>query len=112
MGELTTYLQELVQKKISEARKYGGLLDLSHCGLSEIPKEVFELDNIQTLRLNNSSINNEEFKNKISSIPREICNLKKLEYLQIADNVITEIPDEILHLKNLKLLDLNLLDLK
>ena len=101
-----TYLQELVQKKISEAKKYGGLLDLSHCGLTEIPKEVFELENIQTLRLNNSFINNEEYKNRISSIPPEISNLKTLEYLQIVDNLISDIPDEILLLKNLKLLDL------
>lgn len=61
-------------------------LDLSDCGLEEIPKGVFELEDLKDLSLSG---------NFISEIPAEIGNLKALERFVVAGNLITHLPESI-----------------
>ena len=65
--------------------------------ITEIPKEIGHLINLEVLSLRN---------NKISILPKEIGHLTKLDYLDLSDNEIKEIPKEIGNLTNLKFLDL------
>ena len=65
--------------------------------ISEIPDEIAELKNLTTLTL---------FSNQISEIPDAIAKLKNLKKLSLGDNKISRIPDVIAELKNLGWLDL------
>ncbi|MFM7437881.1 MAG: leucine-rich repeat domain-containing protein, partial [Snowella sp.] len=65
--------------------------------ISEIPDEIAELKNLTTLTL---------FSNQISEIPDAIAKLKNLKKLSLSDNKISRIPDVIAELKNLGWLDL------
>ncbi|MAS51576.1 MAG: hypothetical protein CMD20_00080 [Flavobacteriales bacterium] len=66
--------------------------------LTSIPKEVFNMTELEYLDLS---------KNKIDSIPKEIVNLKNLRVLILAKNKITKIPIELYSLKKLKILDVS-----
>lgn len=70
-------------------------LDLSGKELTEIPKKVFQLQEIKRLIL---------FANKIQEIPVDIQSLYKLEYLSLSGNKIRQLPVEIGALSNLKYL--------
>ena len=66
--------------------------------LSELPKKLFKLTELEYLVLEN---------NNLTSLPKEIGNLTNLETLNIIDNQITSLPKEIGNLTNLMNLDLN-----
>lgn len=66
--------------------------------LTSIPKEIFQMIELEYLDLS---------KNKIDSISREIINLKNLRVLILAKNKINKIPIELYHLKELKFLDVS-----
>lgn len=68
-------------------------IDLSYNNLTKIPKEIFKMTNLVSLRL---SCNN------ISIIPSDITKLQKLKYLSLMTNNIKEIPSQINDLPNLK----------
>jgi Leucine-rich repeat (LRR) protein len=70
-----------------------GRLDLSECGLTEIPQQVFELSELEELSLAG---------NKISFLPAEIGKLTLLERLQLSGNELTSLPEEIGELQALK----------
>ncbi len=72
-------------------------LRLGRKGLTEIPKEVFELTNLEELIL---------YKNNITEIPPEIGKLKKLKRLALSRNKIKKIAPEIGNLTNLENLTL------
>lgn len=73
-------------------------LKLQKQGLSEIPKEVFLLKNLQVLDMS---------KNKIKVIPAEIGQLKNLEVLNLSKNRIHDIPSSIGQLVYMRSLILN-----
>ncbi len=70
-------------------------LDLSKNKLSEVPKDIEKLTNLQYLDLS---------KNKITSIPSWIGELKDLQFLILSKNNIDSLPDEIGNLTHLKYL--------
>jgi len=68
-------------------------LDLRGLRLLTIPKEVFELINLEVLSLGG---------NQLTELPIEICKLTKLKKLYIEGNNIKKIPKEIVQLVNLE----------
>jgi len=99
---------EIIQKKISEAKKYGvQTLDLSNKGLTEIPKEVFDLIDLRYLSLDTDIESNEEYKNNIRNIPSDICRLKNLVTLKLNNNKVEQLPIELSSLKTLKNIELS-----
>jgi Leucine-rich repeat (LRR) protein len=89
--------------------------------LSEIPKEIGQLQKLKRLALRNNKLNEipkeigqlQKLKrldlsyNKLSEIPKEIGLLLKLQFLDLSDNKLSEIPKEIRQLQNLQELYLN-----
>jgi Leucine-rich repeat (LRR) protein len=73
-------------------------LDLTKQKLTEIPKEVWLLPNLQELIL---------AKNKIKSVPDSIGKLTKLQILNLSKNDLTEVPGSIGQLINLRVLVIN-----
>jgi internalin A len=78
------------------ARSNSEKLDLSGQGLTEIPREIFQLKNLTGLYLG---------RNKIVKIPSAIIQLKNLTSLNFGNNKIVEIPDAIAKLQNLESLN-------
>jgi Leucine-rich repeat (LRR) protein len=70
-------------------------LYLKHQNLTEIPQEVFQLEDLEILCLSN---------NMITAISADIQKLKKLKMLYMSDNNITNIPSEIFNIENLEIL--------
>ena len=109
-----------VQDKISVVEKSGGK-SLSLLGLSifEIPPEVWNLENLESLNLGSNSIKTIPreisklkqlrrlwlFDNQLESIPSSIWDLIKLEFLYINDNKITKLPEIKTILSQLKFID-------
>ncbi len=99
-------------KKIKETLKnvtiHGwGVVDLRNCGLAEIPKELFEHPNIVSIDLSNSDYIDEDKRNKIQEIPKEIVKIKRLAKLNLENNKVIKINENIANLKRLKYLNLN-----
>jgi internalin A len=87
-----------VLRRVEEAaRSNRKELNLSAQGLTEIPREVFQLQNLTQLFL---------FNNQIVEIPDVIAQLQNLTSLSLFNNQIVEIPDAIAQLQNLTKLDL------
>jgi Leucine-rich repeat (LRR) protein len=84
-------------------------LDLSDCGLMEIPQEVFELTQLQTLLLGKNYLPNEDLihRNRIDFIPLEITFLKNLKGLGLAFNDFSEFPMVVSSLPRLQTLMIN-----
>jgi len=70
-----------------------GELDLSELGLSELAPEIFELGNLQVLRLDG---------NRLTRLPREIGTLSNLRALQVSRNQLANLPREIALLSKLQ----------
>lgn len=73
-------------------------IDLSNQGLKEIPSDIFRCKRLRKLILRGNSI---------TSIPKEIDQLKGLTLLDLADNKIKNFHAPICKLQNLKILILN-----
>jgi small GTP-binding protein len=101
-------------------------LDLSHCQLGYLPKEIGQLHNLKVLNLQNCDLTqlpkeigqlsklellNLEW-NKLTQLPKEIGQLSKLERLILCSNKLTQLPKEIGQLSKLELLDLEHNELK
>lgn len=78
-------------------------LDLTMLQLRKIPDELFSINDLEELRLND---------NRLGSFPIELTEIYTLRTLQIAGNGIREIPSEIGRLKELRQLDLGSNELK
>jgi len=83
------------------------ILELKNCGLTEIPKEVFNYKELVNIDFSNDSYCDEEHKNKISLVPDEIANLKKLIRLNLSDNRLTKISEKLSELHKLNYLNLS-----
>jgi Leucine-rich repeat (LRR) protein len=73
-----------VRGKIENAAVSGATkLDLTGCGLTEIPLKVFELTSLQELYLDN---------NQLITLPASLINLTSLRQLTLYNNPITHVP--------------------
>jgi hypothetical protein len=94
---------DLMYKELSEIPKEIGqlqklkILYLNNNNLNEIPKGIGQLKNLQELYLNH---------NKLSEIPKEIGQLKNLQELYLNHNKLSKIPKDIEQLQKLKILEL------
>ncbi|QQS27897.1 MAG: leucine-rich repeat domain-containing protein [Sphingobacteriales bacterium] len=96
------------QKRIETAKlEKAESLNLSNCGLTQIPQEVFLLSHLKELKLGYWSDYTQTNRNRITHLPAEIQNLENLRLLDLSCNLIEELPEEILTLKNLVTLDLS-----
>jgi Leucine Rich Repeat (LRR) protein len=108
---------EIALQRIEEARLSGATeLDLSYLGLTEIPPEIGQLTNLQSLFLYNNQLSSlpAEFwrlsnlqrlilnKNSLIELSPEIGQLRRLEQLSLAVNQLTSLPPEIGNLTNLQ----------
>jgi Leucine-rich repeat (LRR) protein len=95
-------------------------LDLSRQKLQAFPMEIFQLSQLQELRLNKCRLSElpDEFfllpdlqilqcqHNELDTIPSSIFQLSSLKVLDFADNLIESVPDEITQLSALETLAL------
>lgn len=91
----TTSVQGLdadVEARISLAASTGRL-DLSDCGLEEVPPRVWEIEDLVDLSLAG---------NRITSLPADIKNLRALRRLGLAGNSLKELPQGIGNLQQLE----------
>jgi Leucine-rich repeat (LRR) protein/GTPase SAR1 family protein len=92
-------VEETVTRRIAEARvNKSTALYLSHCNLTTIPEEVFELEHLQHLDLKN---------NRLVYLPRDVSRLKELKGLYLNHNRLKELPDEITSLPHTQVLKLD-----
>ncbi len=100
-----TYIPPKFQAKIKKAKERGlKKLDLSNHfvtddkdKLKEIPPEVFELEQLESLNLSG---------NHIATIPQDITKLSNFAGLYLRNNQLTTLPESITKLSNLTELDL------
>ncbi len=86
-------LEAKIKTRLDNVKNHSwGLLDLRNCGLTEIPKEIFDYINLINIDLSNDSYCDEQSKNKITIIPDEIVSLKKLSKLNLANNQSRPVP--------------------
>lgn len=71
-------------------------LNLSGCGLTDFPENIFDYPNLTKLVLSN---------NRIKVIPKEILNLKKLKVLDLANNEIKVLHGAVFRLPKLQTLN-------
>ncbi len=101
-----TYIPAWVRARIEEAKEQGlKELDLSNDWktnnrdkLKEIPLEIFDLEQLESFKLN---INN------ITTIPQDIAKLSNLTRLNLSRNQLTNLPESITQLSNLTELSLS-----
>lgn len=82
-------------------------LDLSNCGLTTIPEQVFSLTQLTELKLGHWASFGKKNCNQISDIPPAISKLQQLKQLDLSSNLLSDLPSEISSLANLELLDLS-----
>lgn len=100
------------EKKIAETLKnvtvHGwGVVDLRNCGLTEIPKELYNYPDIVSIDISNTEFADEDEKNRITVIPDEIAQIKRLSRLNFENNLIEKVSDKVSELQRLKYLNLN-----
>ncbi|MDM8525867.1 COR domain-containing protein [Desulfococcaceae bacterium HSG8] len=88
-------LSEVIRKAEKEKT---AKLDLSKCGITELPGEIGRLRSLTQLYLSS---------NQLKELPREIFRLRKLSILYLSGNQLEELPKEIFQLKNLSILNLS-----
>ncbi|MEO1396580.1 MAG: COR domain-containing protein [Cyanobacteria bacterium J06634_5] len=82
---LPATLEKARREKVSE-------LDLSDKGLTELPVELFQLQNLTQLDLSS---------NQLTSVPKELGQLQNLIQLNLSSNQLTSVPKELGWLQNL-----------
>ncbi|KAG8177057.1 hypothetical protein JTE90_024944 [Oedothorax gibbosus] len=110
-----------IKPHIKNAEKTG-VLQVANTGLTEFPREMFQLvNNLRTLDISNNKIKElppalEQFKNlknltavqiHITSLPSEMGSLKKLECVNFSMNELTSLPDSFASLVNLRTINLS-----
>ncbi len=100
-------LQEALLRIETAHRENADTLNLSNCGLTTIPDEVFSLTNLKELKLGHWSDYTQQNRNQITRIPPQILKLSSLKLLDLSCNLIDELPDEIAALTQLQTLDIS-----
>jgi len=101
------YKSKEIRQRIQVCKSKGiHTLDLSDCGLTNIPKEVFQLKHLKSLVLGKLYKEGDSIKHRnfLSSLPEAILNLEALEHLDLTGNNLTVLPSFIGKLANLKVL--------
>lgn len=99
-----------VKQRIRQCKaKRTETLDLSDCGLTSIPKEVFQLKHLKNLILGRNYTNDENFKhrNYLTDIPEGIKSLQSLTHLDLTGNAFSNLSSHLSKLKNLVALNLS-----
>ncbi|NEQ30823.1 MAG: hypothetical protein F6K04_07455 [Leptolyngbya sp. SIO4C5] len=87
------------EKRIEVARQERATeLDLSFMELTELPKAIASLTQLQTLGLSG---------NQLTELPEAIASLTQLQALDLSENQLTELPEAIASLTQLQTLDLS-----
>lgn len=82
-------IQSKLDKRLKEAIEFNTQrLDLSDCGLLEIPREVFQLTELVYLNLATDTSSDDDFKNKIEALPSDFSNLTNLKTLDVSNNQV------------------------
>jgi internalin A len=97
-------LLQLIDRAADEGWKE---LDLSGMSLSELPREVKKLTQLESLVLGRFDLEKEIWiGNRFIDFPDEVFQLPQLRCLRLSANQITVIPEAIAHLSNLTILEL------
>ncbi len=88
--------QEALRRIKEAAEEKADSLDLSGLDLTELPPELFELDDVRRLYLDN---------NQLTVISEKLGRLSDLQQLNLSNNLLTAIPDALGSLSNLQTLD-------
>ncbi len=100
-------LEKKIRTKLDTVRKgEWGLLELRNCGLTEIPKEIFEMPYLTSIDFSNDDYCEEQHKNKIKEIPDKIINLTQLYRIDISGNKVSSISENLMKIKSLEFLNL------
>jgi internalin A len=90
--------KDQVLQRIKQAAQIGATtLDLDSLGITELPEEIGQLTNLQTLSLRG---------NELTSLPESIGQLINLQWLDLGNNQLASLPESIAQLTNLQMLDL------
>lgn len=102
-------LNSKIKERIERVTIHGwNKLDLSNCGLKEMPEELFSnCPDVAIIDFSNNNFCLPEDRNQIVKIPEAISRLKKLTRLNLANNQISEINDSLGQLQNLRHLNLS-----
>ena len=94
----------IAEARIQEARKNRGtMLDLSGLDLTELPKSIVQISQLQKLYLND---------NQLKTLPESIAQLSQLQTLSLTANQLTTLPEVVTRLSQLRLLALDANQLK
>lgn len=97
LDKLGGVIETYILNRIDEAKKGSDSLDLSYCNLVSIPEPLFQLFNLQKLKLEH---------NYLTFLPEEINQLSNLIEVDLEMNQLTTIPNGIGGLVNLEKLNL------
>jgi internalin A len=95
-----------LEKRLTEALEFNHQrLDLSDCGLTSIPSDVFRLTDLVFLNLASDMTSDSDFKNKIEVLPARMAELTNLKTLDVSNNQVKDISPMIgrMRLKTLNL---------
>ncbi|GJM17192.1 MAG: hypothetical protein DHS20C13_25190 [Thermodesulfobacteriota bacterium] len=99
--------EQKIRTTLKNVTEHGwGVVDLKNCGLTEIPEELFNQNQIVFIDLSNSDFTEKSRRNRITEIPDKISNLQKLNRLNLQNNQIEKISPELSRIKSLKFLNL------
>lgn len=104
------YRSDEVKKRIQKVKQqHAEILDLTNCGLTSIPKEVFQLTFLKTLILGKSYNEKEvaKHRNYIVEIAPQIKQLSNLRTLDLSGNALATLPIELEDLNHLNTLVLH-----
>lgn len=84
-----------------------GVADFKNCGLTEIPKELYNCPHLVNIDFSNSDYVLEQNRNKITEVPSSIANITNLTNLNLENNEVRNVHVALARLKKLKRLNLN-----
>ncbi|OWY19611.1 GTP-binding protein [Sphingobacteriales bacterium UPWRP_1] len=99
--------QEALKRIHLAKQEQASMLNLSNCGLTEIPDEVFTLTHLTELKLGHWSDYAQQNRNQLTRIPARILKLANLKLLDLSCNLLEDLPDEIGGLLQLQTLDIS-----
>ena len=105
--------EKKIRIQLDNLKKHGWTsLDFRNCGLTHIPEELFENQDIVFIDLGNDCEVDDKFRNKIQEIPDDIAKIKRLAKLNLENNSVVSISDKLATLQRLKVLNLKNNNLK